>query len=266
MLQGLDYLHRKCSIIHTDIKPENVLVTADVDSIQKMAGEAVFSYHYDVKMSSSSVNTAPEDQRYCHKYKKVKLKDPERLNNNNNADIDEDTLNNNIITTSSPPQSSDHRRHKKILNPVFDECPDLRVKIADLGNACWEHHHYTEDIQTRQYRSLEVIIGAGYGPPADIWSTACMAFELATGDFLFEPHAGASYSKDEDHLAHMMELLGNIPIRWHPDDWISEIHINCRVLTRGKLSKQWFQKSGKLKHITKLKPWSLANVLVSFYS
>ena len=62
-------------------------------------------------------------------------------------------------------------------------------------------------------RSLEVIIGSGYGPPADIWSAACMAFELATGDFLFEPHPGASYSKDEDHLAHMMELLGDIPLK-----------------------------------------------------
>ena len=57
----------------------------------------------------------------------------------------------------------------------------LECKIADLGNACWVDHHYTEDIQTRQYRALEVLLGSGYGPPADIWSTACMAFELATG-------------------------------------------------------------------------------------
>ncbi|VDN38643.1 unnamed protein product [Gongylonema pulchrum] len=56
------------------------------------------------------------------------------------------------------------------LNPATE----INVKLADLGNACWTHHHFTEDIQTRQYRSLEVLIGAGYGPPADIWSTACM--------------------------------------------------------------------------------------------
>lgn len=38
----------------------------------------------------------------------------------------------------------------------------------------WQHKHFTEDIQTRQYRSIEVLIGAGYSTPADIWSTACM--------------------------------------------------------------------------------------------
>lgn len=29
MLQGLEYLHTKCSIIHTDIKPENILLVID---------------------------------------------------------------------------------------------------------------------------------------------------------------------------------------------------------------------------------------------
>merc|ERR1719270_3065338 len=228
VLEGLDYLHRKCSIIHTDIKPENVLVSADVAQIQELAAEAVFSYKFDVKMSSSSVSSAPEDQRLCNK---------------NNI---EDTINNNFLIINK----NKRIESRKVMNPVYDKCPDLQVKIADLGNACWDHHHYTDDIQTRQYRSLEVIIGAGYGPAADIWSAACMAFELATGDFLFEPHAGGSYSKDEDHLAHMMELLGEIPLK---------------IIARGKLSKQWFQKSGKLKHITKLKPWSLARVLVDKY-
>ena len=40
-----------------------------------------------------------------------------------------------------------------------------------------------------------------------------MAFELATGDFLFEPHSGESWSRDEDHIALITELIGTLPKR-----------------------------------------------------
>ena len=56
-----------------------------------------------------------------------------------------------------------------------------------------------------------------------------MAFELATGDFLFEPHAGPSYTRDEDHLAHISELVGSIP---------------RNIVAKGKLSKELFIKNG----------------------
>lgn len=138
-----------------------------------------------------------------------------------------------------------------LINPLDPRNADsIRVKIADLGNACWVHKHFTEDIQTRQYRSIEVLIGAGYSTPADIWSTACMAFELATGDYLFEPHSGEDYSRDEDHIAHIIELLGCIPRHF---------------ALSGKYSREFFNRRGELRHITKLKPWSLFDVLVEKY-
>jgi len=136
------------------------------------------------------------------------------------------------------------------MDPVNEICLDLQVKIADLGNACWVHHHFTEDIQTRQYRSLEVLLGSGYGPAADIWSTACMAFEMATGDYLFEPHSGEDYTRDEDHLAHIIELVGTIP---------------RNIAFSGKYSKEFFKKNGELRHINKLKPWPLYDVLTEKY-
>lgn len=49
------------------------------------------------------------------------------------------------------------------------------------------------------------------GLEADIWSLACMVFELATGDYLFDPKASDEYPRDEDHLALFIELLGNMP-------------------------------------------------------
>jgi serine/threonine protein kinase len=117
-------------------------------------------------------------------------------------------------------------------DPVTEIC-DISIKIADLGNACWVDHHFIEeDIQTRQYRCLEVILGAGYNTAADIWSTACMAFELATGDYLFEPtNAGDDHYQDEDHVAHIIELLGPIP-RY--------------IATGGKYAKELFNRKGKI--------------------
>lgn len=41
-----------------------------------------------------------------------------------------------------------------------------------------------------------------------MWSLACTVFELVTGDYLFEPKKGKTFSKNEDHLALITELLG----------------------------------------------------------
>ena len=101
-------------------------------------------------------------------------------------------------------------------NPAKDQQPSLNafdIKIVDLGNACWTYKHFASDIQTRQYGCPEVIVGAKYDTSADIWSLACLIFELATGDLLFDLRASETddYDRDEDHLAQMYELLGKIP-------------------------------------------------------
>jgi serine/threonine-protein kinase SRPK3 len=91
----------------------------------------------------------------------------------------------------------------QVRNPI-DE--NVKVKIVDLGNGCWTYHHFTSRIQTRQYRSPEVILGSNYCASADVWSFACMIFELITGEFLFEPRKSKTYSKDDDHLAQVLSF------------------------------------------------------------
>lgn len=54
--------------------------------------------------------------------------------------------------------------------------PFSSLKLIYTGCFFFQAHHFSEDIQTRQYRSLEVIIGAKYSTAADIWSTACLVF------------------------------------------------------------------------------------------
>ncbi|KAG6843956.1 hypothetical protein H0H87_011411 [Tephrocybe sp. NHM501043] len=127
----------------------------------------------------------------------------------------------------------------------------ITVKIADLGNATWTEHHFTDDIQTRQYRCPEVILGAKWGTSADVWSVACVIFELITGgDYLFDPASGSRYSKDDDHIAQIMELMGEIP---------------KSIAFGGKYSGEFFNRKGELRHISKLRYWPLESVLHDKY-
>eukprot|EP00195_Chlamydomonas_chlamydogama_P006321 CAMPEP_0202894760 /NCGR_PEP_ID=MMETSP1392-20130828/4082_1 /ASSEMBLY_ACC=CAM_ASM_000868 /TAXON_ID=225041 /ORGANISM="Chlamydomonas chlamydogama, Strain SAG 11-48b" /LENGTH=652 /DNA_ID=CAMNT_0049579543 /DNA_START=42 /DNA_END=2000 /DNA_ORIENTATION=+ len=125
-----------------------------------------------------------------------------------------------------------------------------RCKLVDFGNACWTYKQFTTDIQTRQYRAPEVILGAKYSWPCDMWSLACMIFELVTGDLLFDPRAGDNYDRDEDHLALFIELLGRMP---------------RKVYEKGKYASNYFNRSGELRHIKRLKYWPLDRVLVEKY-
>ncbi|GAA6006082.1 hypothetical protein JCM11491_002025 [Sporobolomyces phaffii] len=126
----------------------------------------------------------------------------------------------------------------------------ITVKIADLGNASWTDLHFTNDIQTRQYRSPEAILGAKWGTSVDIWSASAMFFELLTGDYLFDPHPGTRYNKDDDHIAQVIELLGPFP---------------RSIALSGKFSADIFTRKGELKHIHKLKFWPMHSVLMDKY-
>uniref|UniRef100_A0A671WFA3 non-specific serine/threonine protein kinase n=1 Tax=Sparus aurata TaxID=8175 RepID=A0A671WFA3_SPAAU len=270
VLQGLDYLHTKCKIIHTDIKPENILLTVNEPYIKKMAAEATqwqktgaappsgsaghklcFLQHSMAKMSKNKKKKMKKKQKKQAELLEKRIQDMEGGTTPEGGAEEEDDEETTTTTETTEDATSSATLSILLVDPLEPANADkLQVKIADLGNACWVNKHFTDDIQTRQYRSLEVLTGAGYSTPADIWSTACMAFELATGDYLFEPHSGEDYSRDEDHIALIIELLGKVP---------------RKLILAGKYSKEFFTKKGDLRHITRLKPWGLLDVLVEKY-
>lgn len=250
VLEGLDYLHTKCKIIHTDIKPENILLTVDEESIKKLAYDATMKLKQGQALPESLISNVPHPNvtnptmnPKTSRNKKKKLR--ARLKKNRSrleGDLIEYlSLNPNTGTNPSnggdansnhpsEPEST-QQPHQQTTSPSpTSSSKEIQVKIADLGNACWQHNHFTDAIQTRHYRCLEVILGAEYGPTADIWSAACMAFELVTGDYLFEPHEGEEYSRDDDHLAHIIELLGDIPLH---------------ITQTGKHAKTFFNRKGR---------------------
>ena len=132
-----------------------------------------------------------------------------------------------------------------LRGPEVDQL--IQVKICDIGNACWFNNHFSSIIQTRQYRSPEVILGINYNETSDIWSLACIIYELITGEFLFNPISGENFGKNDSHLAKFMEVCGKMPRNF---------------VERGEFWKKYFDKNGKLKRIDNINYINLKNNLV----
>lgn len=307
LLMGLQQAHN-VNIIHTDIKPENILIiqpsiklSSQINKWKPPPRDGIpLIERTDISLLSKS-----QQRRLKKKLKQEEIKNSqpiiqEKVNkkenfinysfsfggdispikdtNDSNANINlvDINLNQKELITSNSKFNSNNKQLEVIVDPLensnqnneikfislqnnhpikdnYDHFPLHVVKIADFGNGCWKDLHTTEDIQTCQYKSPETIIQSGYNELADIWSAACVIFELLTGDFLFQPKASKKniYTRDEDHLALMIELLGDFSLDF---------------LKLGKKSSKYFDSKGNLKHIKKFNRTSIYEILITKYN
>lgn len=287
ILVGLDYLHRQLSIIHTDLKPENILLLSMIDPSKdprKSGAPLILPNSKDKTMLESGIARLNGDLTRNQK-KKIRRKAKRAAQGcvekevSAEADADPETsaaeesssnAKTNVGSSEDQPTSSDNtnrlsdadgtkgtalenqgnKRGNRSTRQKLLASVDLTCKLVDFGNACWTYKQFTNDIQTRQYRCPEVILGSKYSTSADLWSFACICFELATGDVLFDPHSGDNFDRDEDHLALMMELLGMMP---------------RKIALGGRYSRDFFNRYGDLRHIRRLRFWPLNKVLMEKY-
>ncbi|KAG7098744.1 hypothetical protein E1B28_000654 [Marasmius oreades] len=80
-----------------------------------------------------------------------------------------------------------------------------QIKVIDFGSACHERQTVYTYIQSRFYRSPEVLLGLSYSAAIDMWSLGCIAVELFLGLPLFP---GTS---EYNQLTRIIEMLGNPP-------------------------------------------------------
>ncbi|XP_065855520.1 uncharacterized protein [Euphorbia lathyris] len=284
ILVGLDYLHRQLSIIHTDLKPENILLLSMIDAskdARKSGSPLVLPTTKEKTVVESAIAKLNGDLTKNQK-KKIRKKakraaqgcaekevtadadtdhetsaaEESSTNSKTNVGSAEDQPTNSDITSApsnvdgTKCENQGSKRGSRSTRQKLLASADLKCKLVDFGNACWTYKQFTNDIQTRQYRCPEVILGSKYSTSADLWSFACICFELATGDVLFDPHSGDNFDRDEDHLALMMELLGMMP---------------RKIALGGRYSRDFFNRYGDLRHIRRLRFWPLNKVLMEKY-
>ncbi|GES77434.1 kinase-like domain-containing protein [Rhizophagus clarus] len=76
------------------------------------------------------------------------------------------------------------------------------IKVIDFGSSCFENEKVYTYIQSRFYRSPEVILGMTYNMAIDMWSLGCILAELFTGFPLFPGE------NEQEQLSCIMEVLG----------------------------------------------------------
>eukprot|EP00824_Muranothrix_gubernata_P010454 TRINITY_DN2348_c0_g1_i3.p1 TRINITY_DN2348_c0_g1~~TRINITY_DN2348_c0_g1_i3.p1 ORF type:complete len:640 (-),score=83.71 TRINITY_DN2348_c0_g1_i3:564-2264(-) len=118
------------------------------------------------------------------------------------------------------------------------------IKIIDFGSSCRINETMYSYIQSRFYRSPEVLLGLPYSVPIDMWSLGCILVEMHTGQPLFAGH-------DElDQMSRIVEVLGMPP---------------SEMIARSPKAKKFFFSSGgqqwRLRRAVREKSKSLTQIL-----
>ena len=79
------------------------------------------------------------------------------------------------------------------------------IKIVDFGSSCQLGQRIYQYIQSRFYRSPEVLLGIPYDLAIDMWSLGCILVEMHTGEPLF------SGANEVDQMNKIVEVLGLPP-------------------------------------------------------
>ncbi|XP_048882903.1 dual specificity tyrosine-phosphorylation-regulated kinase 4-like isoform X2 [Brienomyrus brachyistius] len=117
-------------------------------------------------------------------------------------------------------------------NILLTQKGQWNIKVVDFGSSCYEQQRVYTYIQSRFYRSPEVILGHPYSMAIDMWSLGCILAELYTGYPLFPGES------EVDQMACIMEMLGT-----PPDDFV-------QTASRTKL---FFDSQGNPRNLTNSK-------------
>ena len=184
LLVAMDIINNKYDILHTDIKPENILVTG----VNNKAKELIEKTKSNKALLTTIKNKKKDKNNIKSLVKKISFDSIEKkYSKYSETNVDDK------------------------LCFIDDKCIEqIQTKLSDFGN-CRDIGYDEYDIQTRYYRAPEIILGYKYNKNCDMWSVGCLIYELLTGKILFDPDKKKRFNRDRCHIYVMISLLGKIP-------------------------------------------------------
>ncbi|KAG7370676.1 serine/threonine protein kinase [Nitzschia inconspicua] len=258
---GTKELARK-SIVHCDLKPENVLLITedDVESVvtagesKRLSSSLRSTCSLDKNASrktpptsSATVNTTGENSGNSTSTSNTDNTKTKKMGHPTTGEQKEEDSSiataspvNKTLPTSFPGKGNsivDSKEEKMTYNKrILASSPthsdgtntthgfsltEQRIKLIDFGSACFEGQTAHTYIQSRFYRSPEVLIGLTYDSAIDMWSLGCVAAEL----FLGLPILPGVH--EHDQLCRISEMIAELP------DW---------MLDQGSKTQKYFVK------------------------
>lgn len=224
LLTSLHILTTKYKIMHTDIKPENILICGP---------------NYKTQNIVNCVSKIDFNQILEKKKKK----------NKNKNKIMEESINEFInLIPKNELKKIKIADNDTTFVPIDDKYlteSTIKTRLSDFGN-CRDMPYCKYTIQTCYYRAPEIILKYRYNEQCDIWSVGCVFFEILTGKILFDPNKRKGFNRKRTHVYHMQKLLGQIP---------------QELINKSENKKIFFRQDGLLKGIDKIEYTPIENIL-----
>jgi serine/threonine protein kinase len=233
IIRGVKDIHNKLKMIHTDIKPENILIKGYEKNIKYLIDEV------DKYNLSNMYKELLDNEKNNFSLSLKKTKNIKKL-----KQIVKNKMKDQVMSIMDQiKENSDSVSEKELED---EDMSNIQVVISDFGSIIdLNDYNKKAEIQTRYYRAPEIVLKCGFDEKCDVWSLGCSIYEILTGDILFDPEKDASYSRDFHHIYWFYEICGDIP-KW--------------MIEKSDRKKEFFNKNGKFL-ANKPESWDIKEVI-----
>ena len=222
LIVAMDVLNNKLQLLHTDIKPENILIHGISNKTQDIINEfnqLNFTKFYNKKKTSFKKKKKGKNVNF-NDYKETIIK--EFLNK--------------MKTLSIEDSSESLNENDCLIDDKYINKDNICIRLSDFGSCCPIEDNMSFEIQTRYYRSPEIMLYHKFNKTCDVWSIGCVFYELLTGDVLFNPEKRKGFTRDRSHIYEIQKKLGKLPDNFIEKSQKSKLFFRNNGLIKGRNS------------------------------